>query len=311
MKPAWLLQSLLSLITTLVTSAVQAELIEQDVDLPGCQLHTHHTDATLADYRPLFVMIEGVPLSARVYRKLALGLADNMDAQSILIDFPGIGKSFLKGNRYTWSDHRACIQSYLATLPPHIVISSDLATPVVAPLLHASLPIRGMVISNSVIKPSVTQPPFPMSLFRCCPQLAIVASAVIPNAILRNRIREIGIGREATADNDEISALSKEMDDNGFSGLAKVMSGITLDEAGDVEMQTALNTSLPILYLWGTIDPVLGEQYKYLPELKIGQQLILYPDARHFPMLDHQQEMAADIESWYKKQFPVEINVYK
>ncbi|MBI3188752.1 MAG: alpha/beta hydrolase [Gammaproteobacteria bacterium] len=309
-KPNRLVKVIIGFALYVVTAPLQANLIEQDVELATCHLHIHKTNATIDNHGPLFVMIEGVPLSALIYRKLALSLADNMSAQSILIDFPGVGKSFLKGESYTWSDHRQCIKSYLLTLPPHIVMTSDLSTPVVAPLMRQSVPIRGMIISNGVIKPSIAEPPFPMSFFRCCPQAALNASTWIPNAVLRNRIKEIGIGREATADHAEIDTLAKEMDVNGYTGLANIMPGFTLDAAADMEVSEALTTTLPLLYLWGTLDPVLGEHYKYLPALQANQQLVLYPQASHYPMLDHHREMARDIEIWYKKQFVIEMNAY-
>lgn len=310
MNNGWRINLLVCVWASLFTSFAQAELVEQDIDLPTCHLHLHRIDANIDASRPLFVMMEGVPLSAMIYRKLALALADRLDAQSILIDFPGIGKSFLKGEQYGWPVQRECIRSYLSKLPPHVVVVSDLALPVVAPLALEPLPIRGMVISNSVIKASVTKPPFPMSFFRCCPQSALFFSAITPGFILENRIQHLGIGRPELVDADEINKLNMEMRTNGFSGLAKIMTDIALDEATDAEILAGLSAATPQLFLWGESDPVLGNQYQYLPTLNDHQQLILYPEARHFPMLDHYQEMAADIEQWHKKQFIGGLNAH-
>ena len=308
MKNCWRIKLLICVFSSLFTSFAHAELEEQSVDLPTCHLHLHRTDPDIVASRPLFVMMEGVPLSAMIYRKLALALADRLNAQSILIDFPGIGGSFLNGEKYGWTEQRACIRSYLSKLPPHILVVSDLALPVVAPLALESIPIRGMVVSNSVIKASVTKPPFPMSFFRCCPQSALFLSAITPGFVLKNRIKYLGVGRTELVDEDEINKLNAEMQTNGFSGLAKIMTDIALDEATDAEIRAGLSTSTPKLYLWGESDPLLGDQYRYLPASKYPQPLILYPEARHFLMLDHFNEMATDIERWYKKQFSLGLN---
>ena len=308
MSNHWIIKLLFCMLAMGCAACAQAELIEQDLDLPTCHLHLHRTDANIDTSRPLFVMMEGVPLSAMIYSSMALTIAEKLDAQSILVDFPGVGKSFLKGAQYGWPEQRECLRSYLSQLPPHVVVASDIALPVAAPLLLENIPIRGMVISNSVIKASVTKPPFPLSFFRCCPQVALFFSAITPGFILQNQIMQVGIGRAEFVDEAEISILSAEMQTHGFSGLAKIMTDIALDEATDEEISAGLSTNKPQLFLWGESDPALGDQYRYLPAFHDHQKLVLYQDGRHFLMLDHYQEMAAEIELWYKKQFSVDVN---
>jgi len=297
-------ESILAIIfLSIISPVLQAEMIEKDIDLPNCILHVHMTNHEVTEEKPLFVMMEGVPLSGKIYYKLANELVDKMNAQSILIDFPGVGSSEIKNEDYSWDKQRECLRSYLVTLPAHILVVSDLALPVAAPLTLEPLDINGLIVANSVVKPSETKPPFPMSFFRCCPGMALAVSAITPRFILETRINSLGIGRPESVDKEEIRELYNEMKRNGFKRLALIMTAIDLDEKTDQEIIDGLAAPLPQLFLWGGADPVLGKQHEKLQPLSKNQKLIIYEEARHFPMLDYYGEMANDISEWYSNQF--------
>jgi pimeloyl-ACP methyl ester carboxylesterase len=76
------------------------------------------------------------------------------------------------------------------------------------------------------------------------------------------------------------------------------MNDIELDQAADRQIRDGLSTQIPQLYLWGEADPVLGAEHKSLQPLAAHQRLILFPQARHFLMLDFADEAAEAIADW-------------
>lgn len=272
----------------------------QQIDLTSCRLHTRTVQVSGTAPGPHFLMMSGVPLSGAVFTPLAEGLAARLGATSTLIDFPGVGASRLKGDRHDLRTLRACLREYLSTQPAHVFVVGDLALPVVAPLLTEAPPIRGLVVFNSVVRPSQLKPPFPMNFLRCCPALAPVIGAITPRAVYAARIRAIGLGQPERVDPQAIRALTDEIRrDDGLRRLASLMSGIELDETGDRAVLDGLATPIPQLFLWGEADPALGAEYRNLPERGPNQQLILFPEARHYLMLDHAPELTDAIAAWH------------
>lgn len=292
---------MISLFATLLTLTfnVAARQISEQIDLPSCQLMTRTINAG-AD-GPRFIMMEGVPLSGAVFEKLGNQLTDHLNASSTLIDFPGVGGSSLKGQNYNWGPLRNCLREFLAKQPAHVFVLGDLAMPVIAPLLQETPQIRGLVSFNSVIKASELHPPFPMNFLRCCPRLAVAVSSVTPAAFFKHRIRTIGLSRPDSVSEAEMNSLYVEMRQNrGMNRLARLMRDIALDEETDQLIAKGLATPLPQLFLWGEADPALGLEYRKLPQLTNNQRLIVFPQARHFLMMDHAVETAKAILEWHE-----------
>lgn len=293
------LLALLSLCVVLLPDAM-AGTTEADIDLPGCTLHTRTVHGPADASGPHFLMMSGVPLSGAVFRQLGERLAERLSATSTSIDFPGVGGSALKGERYGLHPLRSCLRDYLATQPAHVFVAGDLAMPVVAPLLPETPQVKALVVLNSVIKPSQVQPPFPMNFLRCCPNLAAAIGAITPRAVFEMRIRNIGLGRPERVDPEEIHALYDELRRNhGLRRLARLMNDIELDEDGDRAILDGLATPIPQLFLWGEADPALGAEYRKLPEWTANQRLIVFPHGRHYLMLDHAEELADAIALWH------------
>lgn len=279
----------------------QAGMTEEVVDLPTCSLHLRVIEGSAQAAGARFIMMDGVPLSGAVFKNLGERLAVRLDATSTLIDFPGVGGSILNGENYGWTPLRECLRAYLATQPANILVVGDLAMPVMAPLVHEFPKIQGLVIFNSVIKPSELHPPFPMSFMRCCPRLAVAVGSITPGVFFEKRIRDVGLGRPDRVSPEEIHALYVEMRKNhGLRRLARLMNDIELNEETDRLILDGLATPIPQLYLWGEADPVLGSEYKKLPAFTAHQRLIVIPQARHFLMIDYAEEVTDAIASWHE-----------
>lgn len=292
------LLALLSLCAALLPDAT-AGMTEADVDLPGCTLHTRTIQGPATASAPRFLMMSGVPLSGAVFRQLGERLATRLSATSTFIDFPGVGGSALKGERYGLQAIRSCLREYLAAQPAHLFVAGDLAMPVIAPLLPETPQIKALVVLNSVIKPSQVQPPFPLNFMRCCPSLALAIGSITPRAVFEMRIRDIGLGRPESVDPEEIHALYAELRHNhGLRRLARLMNDIELDEDGDRAIREGLATPIPQLFLWGEADPALGAEYRNLPEHTANQQLIVFPHGRHYLMIDHAEELTDAVALW-------------
>lgn len=292
----------LILLATLLglTPQAQAGQTDQQVDLPSCTLHTRTIQGPADASGPRFLMMSGVPLSGAVFKPLGEQLSARLAATSTFIDFPGIGGSALKSERYGLQALRTCLREYLATQPANLFVLGDLAMPVVAPLLAETPQIQGLVVLNSVIKPSQVQPPFPLNSMRCCPSLAPAIGLLTPRAVYEMRIRDIGLGRPDSVDPEVIHALYREMRHNhGLQRLARLMNDIELDQDGDQAVLNGLATPIPQLFLWGAADPALGSEYRNLPELDANQQLIVFPQGKHYLMLDHADELTDAIARWH------------
>lgn len=278
----------------------QALQTEERIDLPTCTLQLRVIKGSAEAAGPRFIMMDGVPLSGAVFNRLGERLAARLDATSTLIDFPGVGRSTLKGTHYGWNPLRQCLRTYLATQPPHLFILGDMAMPVIAPLLNVSPQIRKLVVLNSVIKPSQLHPAFPLNFLRCCPQLAATIGGIVPDALLENRVRAIGLGHPEQSDPEAVHALTVEMrQNNGLRRLARLMNDIELNEETDRLIRDGLATPIPQLYLWGEADPVLGNEYTVLQPLAAHQRLIVFPQARHFLMIDFADEVVDAIANWH------------
>lgn len=292
--------SFYSVFTIFLVPPAQAGMTEEVVELPTCSLHIRVIQGSAAAAGPRFIMMDGVPLSGAVFKNLGEQLALRLNATSTLIDFPGVGGSTLKGEHYGWTPLRACLRSYLATQPTSMLALTDLAMPVMAPLLHEFPKIRGLIIFNSVIKASEVHPPFPLSFLRCCPHLGVAVGSITPGFFYKKRIRDIGLGRSDRVSPEEIQALYTGIRKNhGLRRLATLMHDIELDAETDRLILDGLATPIPQLFLWGEADPVLGSEYKKLPPFTANQHIIVIPQAKHFLMIDFADEVTDAIANWY------------
>lgn len=272
---------------------------EEMVDLPTCTLHLRVIKGPAEAAGPRFIMMDGVPLSGAVFQHLAERLSEHLNATSALIDFPGVGSSALKGTNYGWNSQRECLRAYLASQPPFVLVLGDLGLPAVAPMFPELPNLQGAVILNSVVKPSELHPPFPLNFLRCCRRLAVAVGSMTPRFMFEKRIRDLGLGRPETVSREEIRALCAEIRQNhGLSRLAQLMNDIELNEETDRAILNGLTTTIPQLFIWGEADPVLGFEYKKLPPLSDHQHLIVFPQARHFLMIDFADEVADAVASW-------------
>ena len=293
---------IIALVVSVLVFAPEADaaLTETNVDLPTCTVHVRVIRGSDSAAGPRFIMMDGVPLPSATYIRLAEQLSQRLDTTNLLIDFPGVGGTTLKGDNYGWGPIRECLRAYLATQPPHILVLSDLALPAAAPLIREIPAVQGLVIPNAVIRTSEVKPPFPLNFLRCCGRLAVAVGTLTPRPFYERRIRTVGIGRPEAVSRDEIRALYKEMRrDRGLSRLARVMGDVALDEETDRAILGGLAAPIPQLFVWGEADPVLGSEYKKLPPLSDNQRLIVLPEARHYLMIDSANEVSDAIVNWY------------
>lgn len=280
-----------------LSKAVGAEH-QQTHRLDNCDLHVQVTPGT-HDHSPHFIMVDGVPLSGRVFSPLAHALHEQLGATVQTVDFPHVGRSHMHTHTPQWEDLRRCFRQYLSGQPDTTLVVADLGLPLVAPLIADAANVKGIVVLNSPIRMTKTTPPFPMSALRCCGVLALPLSYLMPNSYFEHRVRDIGFGRPHAVSDTELALLIDEMrSDGGPRRLTELLSHLTFSEREDNEISAALALPLPQLLIWGTADPVLGDAYRDLPALGDQHTLTLVPTGRHFLMADHAGEITDIIVSW-------------
>lgn len=292
------LQACASQTVTLEQTSFKSDIVQHRLN--NCTLQVRVIGKPETPASPVFVMLNGVPFSSAIYQKLADELQERISAVSFLIDLPGTGGSSLNDQNYTRHAIRECVQSYISTLQPHTLILDDLAILVAFPLLEpAQLYTNSLVILNAPIKPSGVSLPFPMNLLSCCPTLGVGMGSITPQWFFHDRIKEIGISRQALVSDTDLQYLYEELHSTGgLSRLANLLSELKRNEASDLNITKGLATPIPQLFIWGEADPTLGNEYKNLLPLTDNQRLIIYPDAKHFLMLDYYKEIANSIVDW-------------
>ena len=246
--------------------------------------------------KPTFVFVNGIPVTSIIYDRLARKVYSELGASVQLVDLPGTGKS--RNSSYTWSASEACLGAYLQSLAKDVVlVVHDIAGPIALPLLADSrLRFEGVVILNTILKPSVFRPVFPLSLIRL-PLVGAVVSPLIPPFYFEKEIRSKGLHRNAIIEKREIRRLYRDFAEGfGKSRLHKVMRGFELTPERDARIYRGLQSPVPKLTLWGLSDPSLGGQSQFIPHIK-NTEILKFPEAKHFLMLDYADEIFRSIQS--------------
>ena len=279
------------------------EVLERDIELSGCVIHERTISQSPDSSVPLFVMVNGVPVTSLIYLDLAYELVKRLDARVILADLPGTGRSYLKDGDYSWSRQRECLGDYLRRQDHHILVVHDISGPVALPLVNELAVIDKLVVMNTIIKPSEFSPPFPMNWLRSYFFISKPTAYLMPFFIYEYKFRDMGISRNDKVPTEQIEVIYDELCYNyGKGRLVEVMNGFELTPGTDRAIRKGIARDIPQLFIWGEMDPALGLERYNLPPLTKNQKMVLIPEAKHFLMLDFQDEIADAIVDWYNNQ---------
>jgi pimeloyl-ACP methyl ester carboxylesterase len=306
--PALIFMGCSLMTTTEASSSGQCQfdfdkILERDIELSDCIIHERTISQSPDSTGPLFVMVNGVPVTSLIYLDLACELVKRLDARVILADLPGTGRSYLKDGCYSWSRQRECLGDYLSRQDHHILVVHDISGPIALPLVSELSVIDRLVVMDTIIKPSEFSPPFPMNWLRSYFFISKPVAYLMPFFIYEYKFRDMGISRNDKVPSEQIESIYGELCYNyGKGRLVEVMNGFELNPGTDRAIRRGLARDIPQLFIWGGMDPALGlERYK-LPPLTRNQQMVLIPQAKHFLMLDFHDEVANAIVDWYNNQ---------
>lgn len=275
----------------------------RDIPDAGCSVLVRRIGDPGHPQGPLFIAVNGVPSTARIYLGLGEVLARRLDAGILMVDLPGTGGSRLHSGNYSWTTQRECLRAYLAQQPDFTLIVHDVAGPILLPLLGELPQIRRVVVFNSLLKPSAFSPPFPLNCLRSCLFLSKPLAYAAPFWFYEYRFRDLGIARDERVDRATIRAVFDELrQDGGMGRLVDVMKGFELTPEADEAIAAGLGHAIPMLFVWGRQDPALGNE---LDNVAIGgthRQAHIIEHARHYPMLDFPDESAEAIARWYRSE---------
>jgi pimeloyl-ACP methyl ester carboxylesterase len=276
------------------------EVMERDIELSECIIHERTISQSPDSSGPLFVMVNGVPVTSLIYLDLADELVKRLDARVILVDLPGTGKSYLRDGYYSWTKQRECLREYLGGQDPHILVVHDISGPIALPLVSDLAVIDRLVVMNTIIKPSEFSPPFPMNWLRSYFFISKPMAYLMPFFIYESKFRDMGIARNDKVPTEQIEAIYDELCYNyGKGRLVEVMNGFELTHEIDQAIKKGIARDIPQLFIWGEMDPALGQERYNLPPLTKNQKMVLIPEAKHFLMLDFQYEIADAIVEWH------------
>ncbi len=245
------------------------------------------------------IMINGVPVTGMVFDPLARKLVELQDNLRVdVADLPGTGGSRLTDTSYNWTTQRTCIAEFFADRQEYFLLVHDAAGPVVLPLLARLKGIRGIIILNTVVKPTELEPPFPLS-FMHKSRLAEPLARLTPFFYYNSRMRTLGVSHDTLVSKEFMRRLYEDTKkDNGMARLTQVMRGFDLTNRSDSLIARGLADPRPQLVIWADKDPVLGDQILYLEPGHPNRIVHHLPEAKHFFMLDHTEETAGRIIEW-------------
>jgi pimeloyl-ACP methyl ester carboxylesterase len=254
--------------------------------------------------RPSLVLLHGVPVTSTVFDTLAHALRERVPNPVILPDLPGLGCSTLEGD-VSWSTQRFVVSSWLRELGSVVLVVHDVSGPIALPLLADDrIDVRGVVLLNTILEPSTFRPIAAMQLLRAR-GLGVLLAGVTPRWLFARGFRMIGLSHPERVEAGLIDRLHAEtFRRDGGRSLHRAMRGFELDRATDRAIERGLAArDVPRLSIWGAADPSLGDQRRHLARLAPGSLVEILPDARHFLMLDHAEEIAemlvaAGVERW-------------
>jgi pimeloyl-ACP methyl ester carboxylesterase len=254
--------------------------------------------------RPSLALLHGVPVTSTVFEPLAGALRVRVPNPLILPDLPGLGRSTVEGD-VSWSTQRFVLGAWLREQGSVVLVVHDVSGPIALPLLEDdSIDVRGVVLLNTILEPSTFRPIAAMQLLRARGLGALLAG-VTPRWLYARGFRTIGLSHPERVEAGMIDQLHAEtFRRDGGRSLHRAMRGFELDRATDRAIERGLAArDVPRLSIWGAADPSLGEQRRNLAKLAPGSPVEILPDARHFLMLDHAEEIAemlvaVGVERW-------------
>jgi pimeloyl-ACP methyl ester carboxylesterase len=249
--------------------------------------------------RPEWIFFNGVPVSGSIWEPLVTELQSRIQNTLVVVDLPGTGGSRLAGDNTTWSLQRAAVREYLANRGEFVLLVHDIAGPIVLPLLSGEARAEGVVLFNTILRPSRFEPLFLMRILQI-PWLGWVAAAAIPCSIYSVLLRRLGLERPGRVPRALLVKIHAETLGQGrWRQLHAAMRGFELDERTDDAIQHGL-ASVPRrpLVIWGDADPSLGAQLSHLEGMSVTFDHRHLPRGRHFAMLDHPSEIAAWLAAW-------------
>lgn len=111
----------------------------------------------------------------------------------------------------------------------------------------------------------------------------------------------MGIARDDQVPKTFLRSVYEEIIVDGGKGrLAEVLQGFELGAATDQAIRDGLAVNVPQMFIWGEADPALGKEIDKLPPRRNNQQLERFPEAKHFLMLDFDEEITNLIEAWLR-----------
>lgn len=285
---------------TLITAALLA--ISFQINAKTIHLNSCHLEEYSQGQGPEFVMVNGIPVTSMIYQPLIEELQEKgVKAKFTRVDFPETGKSFLRGDKVSWTTLRQCMDEYLQTKKNFTLLLHDVSGPVTMPLIkdHAHR-MRGLVILNTILKTNGFSPEFPLNIIQM--DVGEALSYVIPGWFYRAEIRRIGIDRQFDVSWWFLRNLYREFKkDRGTLRTHQILQGFETSAQTDIAINAGLDAKIPKLFVWGEADSFLGDQHVHINKRAWNTTFHLLPDAKHFLMLDYYPELATFIRDWIEK----------
>lgn len=240
--------------------------------------------------RPKVIAINGIPVSAWIYRDFAIRLSKkgwNLD----LVDLPGTGQSFLEAPT-KWPRQRSCIKAYLLEQKePFILVLHDIAGPIVLPLIHTFKNMKGLFVMNSLLKTHGFKPIAPMSTLKMH-LFGDFATVFMGRSKFHREMKKVGLAKEV--DRVWLDQLFNDVKKGGsIQRLSSIMRSFDNSKIIDTLIaENIQNFKGRKLAVWGVSDPSLGGLSYYAKGVFGEDQYLSIDTAKHFLMMDFSTELA-------------------
>lgn len=278
----------------------------RQIDFDQCSIYERTLVAQHHGEEIRFVFIGGMLGPGKIFEPLATRLTGRLPITAVVVDLPGMGRSRLREVPYIWSNQRACLAAYLQSQPPFVLVVHDIAGPIALPLLPQLPQLRGIVVHNTLFDTRNLRQPFPLNWIRHAGRLGKPLTYTMNFPFYQMRVRQMGIARNAQVPKTFLRNVYEEIIADGGKGrLAEVAQGFELGAATDQAIRDGLAVNVPQLFIWGEADPALGKEIDKLPPLRSNQGLERLPEAKHFLMLDFDEEITNQVEAWLRINFGI------
>ncbi len=284
------------LIASVLISSADAQSFP--LEFESCRLNVREFVHEGAQGLPI-ILFNGIPATGGIYRELVQNLAIRIPNPLMVVDLPQTGRSQLTHLRdiseTSWTRQRACVNEFLRIQPAHLLLVHDIAGPVVIPLLNGAIKTRGLIILNTILKPSAFEPVLEMKLIAKSKWLA----EHMPEWMFLNSLKRLGFDSDRIVPRQRLQELFKEVSfDDGLLKLHFILRGFDLSEPSDALIERGLQHPIPQLVIWGLADPSLGQQLSFLPAPHGPREVVGFSNARHFLMVDYAEETSEKIHEW-------------